>query len=320
MDDLRRILNFTSIQRRKQVIISKWRTLPPLYWSLVVGILTVFSVLQSTVLSGWSPKRIIILLSGLLAVALLLAVLIASKQKTITERLASASALYAEARRRFGEKDYEGAEIAAERSIAFDDCDSRVWNLLGRIRIRMGKGPGAVDALGKALELNVQPDWIAIYHHNRAVAHLLCRDFGKAKRDLDKCLAEKPRSSVRLRWRSLCSYYINDFESAMRDAISCVKEAPTKVAGQSVLGLIALSTGASEHINDIDKLLLHLKPEEAEDYYYLAAYRLSQGNLGEAARLLSIGIHLDDKIQPRFLTDPIWDTVRDDQRFKPASF
>jgi hypothetical protein len=81
-------------------------------------------------------------------------------------------------------------------------------------------------------------------------------------------LLKKPRSSVRLRWRSLCSYYIDDFETATRGAISCVKEAPTKVAGQSVLGFIALSTGASEHISNIDKLLLHLKPEEAEDYYY----------------------------------------------------
>jgi Flp pilus assembly protein TadD len=104
-----------------------------------------------------------------------------ANKKTITECLATAIALFAEARRRFGEKDYEGAEIAAERSIASDDCDSRVWNLLGRIRIRLGKGPGSVVALGKALEVNVQSDWIAICYHNRAVAHLLCRDFGKAK-------------------------------------------------------------------------------------------------------------------------------------------
>jgi len=179
MDDLKKILEFTSIQRRKEVVISKWRALPSLYWSIVVGILTVFSVLQSSALSSWTPREVVIFLSALLVAALIIAVWIASKQKTITERLATASALFAEARRRFGERDYEGVEIAAERSIGFDDCDSRVWNLLGRIRIRLGKGKGSVEALGKALSVNVQPDWVATYHHNRGVAHLLCRDFGK---------------------------------------------------------------------------------------------------------------------------------------------
>jgi tetratricopeptide (TPR) repeat protein len=316
MDDLTKILDFTSIQRRKEVIVSKWRALPSLYWSLVVGILTVFSVLQSTALSSWTPREVVIFLAVLLVGALIIAVWIASKQKTITERLATASALFAEARRRFGERDYEGAEVAAERSIGFDDCDSRVWNLLGRIRIRLGDGKGSVEALGKALSVNMQPDWVAIYHHNRGVAYLLCRDFGKAKRDFNKCLAEKPRSSVRLRWRSLCSYYINDFEAALRDALSCVKEAPTKVSGQAVLGVIALSSGASEYVNSLDELLRNLKPEEAEDYYYLAAYRLLQGSHGESARLLAIAIHLDDKIQPRFKTDPIWDAVREDHIFR----
>ena len=316
MDDLTKILDFTSIQRRKEVIVSKWRALPSLYWSLVVGILTIFSVLQSTALSSWTPREVLIFLAVLLVGALIIAVWIASKQKTITERLATASALFAEARRRFGERDYEGAEVAAERSIGFDDCDSRVWNLLGRIRIRLGKGKGSVEALGKALSVNVQPDWVAIYHHNRGIAHLLCRDFGKAKRDFDKCLAEKPRSSVRLRWRSLCSYYINDCEAALRDALTCVKEGPTKVAGQALLGVIALSCGASEYVDAIDELLRHLKPEEAEDYYYLAAYRLLHGSHDESARLLAIAIHLDDKLKPRFKTDPIWDAVREAHIFR----
>jgi len=83
-----------------------------------------------------------------------------------------------------------------------------------------------------------------------------------------------------------------------------------------VLGVIALSSGASEYVNALDELLRHLKPEEAEDYYYLAAYRLFQGSHGEAARLLAIAIHLDDKIQPRFKTDPIWDAVREDHIFR----
>ena len=80
--------------------------------------------------------------------------------------------------------------------------------------------------------------------------------------------------------------------------------------------MIALSSGASEYVNSLDELLRHLKPEQAEDCYYLAAYRLLQGSHGESARLLAIAIHLDDKIQPRFKTDPIWNAVREDHIFR----
>lgn len=45
-----------STSRQREILISKWRALPSLYWSIVVGILAIFSVLQTTLLSKWSNR------------------------------------------------------------------------------------------------------------------------------------------------------------------------------------------------------------------------------------------------------------------------
>lgn len=99
-----------STRRRREMLISKWRTLPSLYWSIVVGILAVFSVLQTTLLTGWSSLAVIWLLLALMGVAFVAAVAIAIKQKTPIEKLAMARALYTEAGRRFDERDYSFSE------------------------------------------------------------------------------------------------------------------------------------------------------------------------------------------------------------------
>lgn len=256
-----------STSRRREMLISKWRSLPSLFWSIIVGILAVFSVLQTTLLTEWSSRAVIWLLLALIFLALVAAVAVAIKQKTPTEKLAMARVLHTEAGRRFDEREYEEAEVAAERSVELDPEDSTIWSLLGRIRIRLGKPSEAIRAFENAIEVNKRPDWRTIYLHNRAVARILNREFGHARNDLKACIAENPHSWLSLRWRALSSYYMGDFSAALADAESSVRESPGRIPNQAVLAIVAKRAGKVNLAIEATKDALCPRPEKAADYY-----------------------------------------------------
>ncbi len=223
-----------------------------------------------------------------------------------------ARALYSEGRRRFGEKDYLGAEDAAARSATLDPNDCTTWNLLGRARVRLGDGAGAVAAFSEASKVNVQPDWRTVYLHNRAVAYIQKRDFGRARNDLDECVKEQPRNWTRLRWRALANLYLRDIPAALDDARASVK-VTKRVSNLAVLALVeAAANGGSTFDSQASRALKREKAEKAEDYYYQAAWEARSGRLTEATRLLVIAQELDDKMSARAAADPLWDSVRSD--------
>lgn len=304
------------VGRRRDMLVSKWRSLPAMYWSIVVGILTVFSVLQPIFLAGWSSLALTGLLLVLFSMALVAAIIVARRQKTPTEKLAMARTLFSEARRRFGERDYSGAETAAKRSVELDPEESSTWNILGRAQIRLGKPAEAIEAYARALDVNRQPDWRTIYLNNRAVARILNREFGHARNDFNECVAESPHSWTRLRWRALASLYMGDLLAAQDDAKASVKEASERVSNQAVLAIIATAAGKASQAAEANEKIVGLRAEKPEDYYYFAALKCAQGESDEALRLLAISIQLDDKMKPRGRFDPLWDSLREDARFK----
>lgn len=303
------------ISHRRQMLLSKWRSLPSLYWSIVVGILAAFSVLQTTLLSTWNSRAVTWLLLTILILAFLAALVIALKQKTPTEKLATARALYMEARRRFHEKDYEEAEALASRSVGLNPEESVSWSLLGRIQIRRGKSVEAIRAYDHAIEVNKQPTWRTVYFHFRAIARVLNRDFGRARNDLNASIAEDPHSGVSLRWRALVSYYMGDFLAALADAELAVKESPLRIPNQAVLAIAAESAGKRNQATKAVESAWRIRPEKPEDYYYLAVLKRVQGEHTEAVRLLSIAIQLDDNMKSRAFFDPLWDHLREDDSF-----
>jgi len=302
-------------KRRRAILVSKWRALPALYWSILVGVLTAFSAVQATALKDWSSTASTLLLGLLLALALLAAIIIAWRQKTPTEKLAMARTYFSEARRRFGEKDYDGAETAAVRSADNDPDESSTWNLLGRIRIRRGDSSGAVEAFARALDVNVQPDWRTIYLHNRAVAYVLARDFGRARNDLDTCVRASPHSWTKRRWRALVNLYMEDVVAALRDARTSVEEA-RRVSNTAVLAIVELAAGNDAEAEEVAVEARALETEKAEDYYYLGALEARLGRIDEAERLLRISQQLDDKMKPRAQSDPLWEAWRDNPQFR----
>lgn len=302
--------------RRRQVLASKWRQIPSLFWSIVVGVLAVFSVLQTTLLRDWNGRATVGLLLLLFSSALIAAIVFAITHKTPTEKLAMARALYMEALSRFDEKDYEGAESAAERSADLDPEDSAVWNLLGRTKLRRGRLEEAIQAFGSALEVNRHPAWRNRYLHNRAVAYILNRDFGHARNDLDACVAALPHSWNRLKLRALASYYMNDVPAALADAEASVGESPRRVSNQAVLAIVATAAGKRGKATRAAEKARRLRLESPEDYYYLAALVGLSGDRDDALRLLGVSIALDDKIKPRATFEPLWDPLRDDAEFK----
>lgn len=236
-------------------------------------------------------------------------------QNAPTEKLDMAREFHMEARRNFGERDYEKAEDAANRSVELDPTDSMTWSLLGRIRIRLGKPAEAINAFEHALAVNKQPDWRTIYLHNRALARILNRDFGHARNDLNACVAENPHSWVSLRWRAQASYYMNDFSAALADAESSVKESPGRISNQAVLAIVAKGAGKTNKAVKATENAVRSKPQKSPDYYYLAALKGSQGDRDEALRLLALSIQLDEKMRSRALFDPFWDWLREDASF-----
>jgi tetratricopeptide (TPR) repeat protein len=178
------------------MFISKWRSLPSLYWSIVVGILAAFSVLQMTLLNTWSSRALTWLLLVILTLAFLVALVVAFKQKTPTEKFAMARALHMEALRRFNERDYEKAEVLAVRSVELNPDESVSLGLLGRVWIRLGKPTDAIDAYERAMEVNKQPRWRTFYFHNRAVARVLSGDYGRAMNDLNDSIADDPHRGL----------------------------------------------------------------------------------------------------------------------------
>lgn len=301
---------------RRQILLSKWRSLPSLFWSIIVGVLAVFSVLQATLLTSLGTGATIGLLVVLLSLAMVAAVVVALRQKTPTEKLATARALFAESRQRFGEREYPAAETAALRSVDLDPEESPVWNLLGRTRLRLGKPADAIEAFTRALEVNRQSDWRNIYLHNRAVAYLSSHDFGRARQDLDKCIATTPRSWTRLRWRALACLHLGDLSGALADAESSVREAPGRVINQAVLAIVAEAAGKPRLAQNAAAEASRPRPESASDYYYLGALKAFRGDSNEALRLLEISIQLDDQMMPRASFDPLWDCLRESARFK----
>ena len=300
---------------QREILVSKWRSLPSLYWSIVVGILTVFSVLQTTLLARWSSREVIWLLVVLMGLAFVSAIGIAMKQVTPTEKLALARALHTEAGCRFDERNYVEAEDAAKRSVELYPENSMSWSLLGRIQIRLGKPTDAVYAFENAIDVNRRSEWRTIYIHNRAVARIFNRDYGHARNDLNACIADKPHSWVSLRWRALVCYYMEDFSAAFIDVESCVRESPNRIPNQAVLAIIAKNAGKADQAAKATETALSLRPERAEDYYYIAALKGSLGRRDEAIKLLGLSMQLDDKMKSRAFFDPLWDYLRKDNDF-----
>lgn len=304
-----------SATRRRAVVLSRWASLPSLYWSIVVGVLTVFSVLQTTLLAGLGPRGTTALLASLLVVSALAAVLIARRQTMPAERLAMARALFSEARRRFGEREYRAAEEAAARSAEWDPEESATWNLLGRTRTRLGKPAEAIEAFGNALDVNRQPDWRPIYLHNRAVAYIMNGEYGRARSDLNIAVAAAPQNGTRLRWRALANYYMGAATEALEDAKSCVK-ASERASTQALLAVIAGSVGEQSLASRAIDRALRLPLEKPEDYYYVGVWKLLFDDPEEAIRMLAISVQLDDKMRARATFDPFWSPMRNEERFR----
>lgn len=305
-----------SKSRQREILISKWRALPSLYWSIVVGILAIFSVLQTTLLSEWSNKDLILLLLALLGISFVGSIVIAIRQKTSTEKLALAWALFTEAGRLFDERDYHDAAVLAERSVELDSENSMTWSILGRIWIRLGMPTDAIHAFEHAINVNKRPEWRTIYLHNRALARILNRDFGHARNDLNACIAEKPNSSLSLRWRALACYYMGDYSAALADSESSVRKSPCRIPNQAVLAIVSQTARKTNQAENATETALSLRPERSDDYYYLAVLKVFQSDRDEALRLLGISIQLDDKMKSRAYFDPFWDCIREDAGFK----
>jgi tetratricopeptide (TPR) repeat protein len=271
--------------------------------------------LQTTLLITWSSRAITWLLLTILILAFLVALVIALKQKTPTEKFTMARELHMEALRLFKEREYEKAEALAAHSVDLNSEESVSWGLLGRIKLHLGKPVEAIYAYDCAINVNKQPTWKTFYLYYRAIARVLCREFGHARNDLNGSIVDDPRSAVSLRWRALVCYYMGDFSAALSDAEFCVRESPLRIGNQAVLAIVAKAAGKANQALKATEDALRIRPEKPQDYYYLAALKGVQGESTEAIRLLHIAIQMDDNMKSRAFFDPLWDCLREDDSF-----
>lgn len=214
------------------------------------------------------------------------------------------------------------AEGQKERARAWSELMSReaptdigVHFVRATIHRLDGEYDEALKSLDRMLRLN--PAERVVVSYNRARIFRYQGRFQDALAELDQGAAIEPRHPLLMLFRAHVLHRMGETEGAIKLLRELLAEHPHMDGARPVLAAALASAG--RHEEALAELTERVRTVAASDHdiaYWLACAYAIEGNHGEAFNWLEQAIKLGNENRPWFESDPVWEGLRSDERFR----
>jgi tetratricopeptide (TPR) repeat protein len=199
-----------------------------------------------------------------------------------------------------------------------DPDSTATISLLGRTLVRLGQFSEAIPHLSKGIKQTVVEANRRILRSNRAIAHIMLGEYGRALDDIEDNLGEKPNLKFSRRLRALVWLYLGRLDNALQDVDMALEQNPNYLCGHATKAVILHKLGESQAATEEIVVCESIVPEDAGDFYCLAFAYAHMRTPEEALNALRIAVERDPKYRARATGDPLFAELREHPGFAKA--
>jgi tetratricopeptide (TPR) repeat protein len=187
------------------------------------------------------------------------------------------------------------------------------------VRATIHRLDGEYDAALKSLDrmLRLNPAERVVVSYNRARIFRYQGRFQDALAELDQGAMVEPRHPMLMLFRAHVLHRMGDAEGAIKLLRELLAEHPGMDGARPVLA--AALARAGHHKEARAEITERVRTVAASDHdiaYWLACFYAIEGERGEAFQWLERAIKLGNENRPWFESDPVWEDLRTDTRFR----
>ncbi|MCY7273764.1 MAG: tetratricopeptide repeat protein [Phormidesmis sp. CAN_BIN44] len=211
------------------------------------------------------------------------------------------------------EQDYENAITSCEKVLAIKPDYHEAWYNRGVVLSALGRKEEAIQSYDKAVDIkpNLHEAW---YTRGNALSALGRKE--EAIQSYDKAVDIKPNLHEAWYNRGLALSALGRKEEAIQSYDKAVDIKPDKHEAWSNRGVALSTLGRNEDAIQSFDQALRIQPDFASAYYNKACCYGLQGTIDLAIEILRQAITLDSNYQNMAKTDPDFDRIRNDDRFR----
>ncbi len=178
-----------------------------------------------------------------------------------------------------------------------------------------GRYDRALEAWDRLLKIN--PTDVVIASYNRSRIYKYQREFAKAEAAIAKGLAFEPNHPLLHTYGSMIPYYQGEIEKATMMLEETLAKHPGLHTFRTFLAYCYLARGERERAFDlIDDRVIETCRADQDGAYWLASVYALADMPDDAIRWLEQAISIGNENYPWFSTDPNWDSMREEPRYK----
>jgi len=183
----------------------------------------------------------------------------------------------------------------------------------GNLHFNLQHYEQAIEKYNEALDL--KPDFPPAFY-NRGSAYSQLGQYERAIEDYDRALELEPDDHIALNSRGIAYGRLGQYERAIQDYDKALELEPDSPQALNNRGLDRAYLGQYERaIQDLNRAL-EVKPDYSSARYNMACVYSLMNKPDEALKWLREAIELDEKFRDMAKTDPDFDNIRDDPRFR----
>ena len=178
-----------------------------------------------------------------------------------------------------------------------------------------GQYDRALDQWDQLLRIN--PTDVVFASYNRARIFIYQREYEKAEAEIAKGLAFEPHHPSLRGYSALIDYYRGEIEKATMVMEDVLAKNPDLQLHKTILAFCYLARGERERaFSLISEQVIASCRADQDGAYRLASIYALDGKADEAIAWLDRAISMGNENYPWFSTDPNWEAMRDDPRYK----
>jgi serine/threonine-protein kinase len=178
-----------------------------------------------------------------------------------------------------------------------------------------GEYDRALDAWDRLLKIS--PTDVVVASYNRARIRIYQHDYGKAEAEIRKGMAFEPHHPLLRAFEAVIDYYKGEIEKATIELEDVLSKNPDIHGYKVFLAFCYLARGDRDRAFAlVDDLVIATGYADQDAAYRLATLYALDGQAGEAIKWLEHSISTGNENYPWFITNPNWDQMREEPRFK----
>jgi serine/threonine-protein kinase len=178
-----------------------------------------------------------------------------------------------------------------------------------------GEYDRALDAWDRLLRIS--PTDVVVASYNRARIRIYQRDYEKAGAEIKKGMAFEPHHPLLRAFEAVIDYYRGEIEKATLELEDVLSKNPDIHGYKVFLAFCYLARGDRDNAFAlVDDQVIETGYADQDAAYRLATLYALDGRADEAIKWLERAISIGNENYPWFVTNPNWDQMREDPRFK----